>query len=62
MMTQQRERKQRSKSDAEMTRIRAEFDRVMNTPSPNPRYNGKTPMELVWVLLNVDRKKIKPRN
>ena len=62
MMTQQKELEQSPKSDAEMTRIRAEFDRVMNTPSLNPRYRGKTPMELVRVLLNADRKKIKPGN
>ena len=51
---------QNSKSDAEMDRIHAEFDRVMNAPSPNPRYGGRTPMELVKVLLNTPRKKIKP--
>ncbi|MYD19366.1 MAG: hypothetical protein F4X05_06935 [Rhodothermaceae bacterium] len=51
-----------SKSDAEMARIRAEFDRVMNTPSPNPRYGGRTPMEVVKVLLNSPKKKIKPGN
>lgn len=47
-------------SDAELDRIHAEFDRVMNTSSPNPRYGGRTPMELVKVLLNTPKKKIKP--
>ena len=51
---------QAPKSDVEMSRIRAEFDRVMNTPSPNPRYGGRTPMELVKVILNIPKKKIKP--
>ena len=32
--------KQNPKSDAEVDRIHAEFDRMMNTPSPNPRYGG----------------------
>ncbi len=52
--------KKSSRSDAEMARIYMKFDRVMNTPSPNPRYGGRTPMELVKVLLNIQKKKIKP--
>lgn len=60
-VTPHKERKnQSSRSDEEMARIHAEFDRVMNTPSPNPRYGGRTPMELVKVLLNTPKKKIKP--
>ena len=27
------------------------FDEIMNIPSPNPRYEGKTPIELVRMLL-----------
>ena len=46
-----------SKSDAERERIREEFDRVMNTPSPNPRYGGRTPMELLKMLLNTRKRK-----
>lgn len=33
---------------------------MMNTSSPNPRYGGLTPMELVKVLLNTPNKKIEP--
>ncbi len=28
-----------------VTEIREEFNRAMNTPSPNPRYGGLTPIE-----------------
>ncbi len=31
--------------DPDLPRIRAEFDRTMNTSSPNPRYGGLTPVE-----------------
>ncbi len=51
---------QDSESGAELDRVQAEFDRVMNTPSSNPRYGGRTPMEIVKVLLNTPKKKIKP--
>ena len=40
-----------------------EFDRVSNTPSPNPRYGGKTPLELARMLLrpNEAGQKAKPK-
>ncbi|MCY3615617.1 MAG: hypothetical protein OXH03_11080 [Bacteroidetes bacterium] len=31
--------------DRSLSEIREEFDRAMNTPSPNPRYGGLTPIE-----------------
>ena len=52
---------QSPKPDAEMARVRAEFDRVMNTPSPNPRYEGRTPLEIVKVLLSAAKKKIEEK-
>jgi len=33
------------KPDRDLTEIRKEFNRAMNTPSPNPRYGGLTPIE-----------------
>ena len=33
---------QEPKTDRDLADIREEFDRVMNTPSPNPRYGGLT--------------------
>ncbi len=50
------EKNQSPKSDAELARIRAEFDRVMSTPSPNPRYDGMTPLKDVRGLLKTERK------
>ena len=47
-------------SNVEADRIHAEFDRVMNTPSPNPRYGGMTPLEVTRALLRTGKKKIKP--
>ena len=34
-------------SDPDIPRIRTDFDRAMNTPSPNPRYGGLTPVEVL---------------
>jgi len=50
------EKNQNPKSGAELTRVHAEFDHVMNTPSPNSRYNGITPLEVVRVLRKAARK------
>ena len=45
-----------SKSAAELACMHAEFDRVMNTPSPSPRYNAMTLLEVFEMLLRVARK------
>ncbi len=50
------EKNQSPKSDAELARIRAKSDRVLNTPSPNPKYDGVTPLKVVRVLLKTERK------
>ncbi|MXZ04724.1 MAG: S8 family serine peptidase [Rhodothermaceae bacterium] len=56
------EKSQNPKSGAELARVHAEFDHVMNTPSPNPRYNGITPLEVVRVLRKAARKPTKGIN
>lgn len=48
--------KELTKSD-----IEAEFDRAMNTPSPNPRYGGLTPMDLIQRFLKTPKKDSKAR-
>ena len=50
--------KQNPKSYAEMDRIRMEFDLMMNTPCPNPRNNGMTPLEITRALLRTKTKKL----
>ena len=50
------EKNQSLKSDAELARIRAEFDRAMIATSPNPRYDGMTPSKVAGVLRKAERK------
>lgn len=53
------EKNQNPKSGAELARIRADFDHVMNIPSPSPRYSAMKPLEVVKVLLKTERKQVK---
>ncbi len=42
--------------EATQEELKAEFDRISNTPSPNPRYGGKTPLEIARALMRPTKK------
>ena len=37
----------------------AELDRISWIPSPNPRYQGMSPLEIAWALLQPTKKTTK---
>ena len=51
--------KQNPESWAERDRIRADFERISNASSPNPRYQGKSPLEIARALLRPTKKAVK---